>query len=197
MRTSTTEDRKPPLSWPAVIWPHRQPWKGRNVMIRSSLGGALLGTCLVMLASAPSVAAAQDNVEVLRAISFSSDAKVRESVKEQCKIQTDVPRFIEAYSDRVQLVDGPLRTNGRVLDLTIIAARAAGWGYLSGGKWVTLEGVLTENGRKIGNFTAKRFTIGYLNFTACGAARRCSKALGKDIAKWLEDPQPDSNLGSL
>jgi hypothetical protein len=150
-----------------------------------------------MLAPAPSVAAAEDDVKVLRAISFNSDAKVRESVKEQCKIQTDVPRFIDEYSDRVQLVDGPLRTNGRVLDLTIIAARAAGGGYFSGGKWVTVEGVLTEDGRKIGNFTAKRFTLGVFNMTACGAARRCSKAVGKDIAEWLENPQSDSKLGSL
>ena len=164
-------------------------------MIRSRFGGVLVA--VVMLASAPSVATAGDDVKVLRIISFSSDAKVREAVKQQCNIQTDVPRFIEANSDRVPPVDGSLGTNGRVLDLTIVAARATGGGYLSGGKWVTVEGVLTENGRKIGNFKAKRITIGYLNFRACGAALRCSKALGKDIAEWLEDPQRDSELGSL
>ena len=163
-------------------------------MIRSRLEGILL---VVAMATWASVATAQDDVKILREISFSSDAIVREAVKQECNIQTDVPQYIEANSDRVQLVDGPLGTNGRVLDLTIVAARATGGGYLSGGKWVTLEGVLTENGRKIGNFKAKRFTIGYFNFRACGAARRCSKALGKDIAEWLENPQMDSKLGSL
>ncbi len=163
-------------------------------MIRSRLEGILL---VVAMATWASVATAQDDVKILREISFSSDAIVREAVKQECNIQTDVPQYIEANSDRVQLVDGPLGTNGRVLDLTIVAARATGGGYLSGGKWVTLEGVLTENGRKIGNFKAKRFTIGYVNFSACGAARRCSKALGKDIAEWLENPQMDSELGSL
>ncbi|MHC4714793.1 MAG: hypothetical protein ACYTAN_16235 [Planctomycetota bacterium] len=151
-------------------------------------------TCVVALTSAP-FAAAQDDVEVLRSIPFSSDARARESVKEQCKIQTDVPRFIDKYSDRVRLVDGPLRTNGRILDLTIVAARATGMGYLSGAKWVTVEGILTENGREIGNFTAKRSTLGTFSFTACRSARRCAKAVAKDIAEWLEDPQPNSKLG--
>jgi len=57
-------------------------------------------------------------------------------------------------------------------------------------------GVLRENGREIGNFTAKRITIGFVNFSACSAAARCAKAIGLDIAGWLENPQPNSRLGS-
>jgi hypothetical protein len=154
-------------------------------------------TCVSLLATLPIAALAGDDVKISSTISFSSDAVIRESVKEQCKFQTDVPKYIDKYSDQVELVDGPLQTNARVLTISIIDARAAGGGYFSGGKWLTVEGVLTEDGRKLGNFKAKRFTLGVFNLTACGAAHRCSKAVGKDIAEWLEDPQLDSMLGTL
>jgi hypothetical protein len=158
---------------------------------------ALFAVGLVVLTLAPTTAGAGESVKVLRTLSFSDAAKTRDKVKEQCKIQTDVPRYIEDYSDIVQLVAGPLGKSGRVLELTIVDARAAGFGFYSGGKWVSVDGVLTEDGREIGSFQAKRFTIGYFNMTSCGAARRCSKAVGKDIAKWLENPEMHSRLGSL
>lgn len=150
----------------------------------------------VILLSATSVTADENDVKVLRTIPFSSDAKVRQTVMDQCGLQTALPQFLDEYSDRVELVDGLPGKGARILELTITNVRAAGGGWLSGPKWITVEGVLRENGREIGNFTAKRITIGYLQFTACGSARRCAKAIGKDIAEWLENPQPGSRLGS-
>lgn len=164
-------------------------------MMRSTLGGALVVIFITILVSLPSTGVAEDDVKVLRTISFDSEAKIRQAVKDECKIETDVPHFIDAYSDQVQLVDGPLGKKGRVLDLTIVDARAAGGGMYSGTKWLTVKGVLKENGSKIGSFTAKRTTVGLFNLGACSAARRCSKAVGKDIAAWLKDPKSDSTLG--
>ena len=120
---------------------------------------------------------------------------VRDAIKEECQIQTDLPRYIAEFSNQVELVDGSLRKGGRVLELEIVDARATGGGAFSGGKWVTVEGALTENGRKVGDFTAKRVTAGITNFSACSAVRRCSRAIGKDIAEWLENPKPNSRLG--
>jgi len=83
-----------------------------------------------------------------------------------------------------------------VLELTITDVHTAGGGAFSGPKWITVVGVLRENGREIGNFTAKRITIGFFQFSACSAAARCANAIGMDIAAWLENPQPNSRLGS-
>jgi hypothetical protein len=138
-----------------------------------------------------------DEVQVLRSIPFSSDAQISESVKQQCGIQVDIPRYIDAYSDQVALVEEPLPTSGRVLEITIMSAQSRGGGIYSGTKWVEVEGVLTENGNRIGNFSGRRATIGYFNiFGRCGPAKRCSKSLAKDISEWLEDPQLDSTLSS-
>jgi hypothetical protein len=156
----------------------------------------LIGISAALVLLAASASADSDGVTVLRTIPFSSDANVHQKVKDQCEPQNKVPEFLSKYSERVELVDGPLGETGRVLELTITAVRVKGWFYLSGPKWITIVGVLRENGVEIGNFTAKRITIGYLNMTACGAGRRCADALGRDIAEWLENPQKDSKLGS-
>ena len=49
----------------------------------------------------------------------------------------------------------------------------------------------------VGSFVDMRqvFQSGF-SFTACGVLGRVSKALGKDIAKWLENPTMDARLGN-
>ncbi len=162
------------------------------IAIRFGVGRFLIS--LVVFASVPAMGAA-DNVKVLSEIPFSRDARIRDAIKEECTLQTDLPHYIAEFSDQVELVDGSLRKGGRVLQLEIVDARATGGGAFSGGKWVTVEGALTENGRKVGDFTAKRVTAGVTNFSACSAVQRCSRAIGKDIAEWLENPKPNSRLG--
>ena len=60
------------------------------------------------------------------------------------------------------------------------------------------SGTLRENGKKIGNFIATRYSgggaFGFYKGT-CAIAGRCAKAIGKDIADWLKSPGVDSRLG--
>lgn len=164
--------------------------------MRNGPVAALFVTGAMALSWATSATAGENDVKVLRSIPYSGDAQVRQAVKDQCALQTKLPQYLGEHSDRVELADGPLGQTGRVLELTITNVRTAGGGAFSGPKWITVVGVLRENGREIGNFTAKRITMSPFKLTACSATDRCAKALGLDIATWLENPQPDSKLGS-
>jgi len=140
-------------------------------------------------------AASAQTVRMPSSIPFASDAKVRQAVKDQCQLQTRIPQYIAEFAGQVELADDPGRS-GRVLDMKIDEVRTAGGGLYSGSKWINVSGVLRENGKQIADFKGRRSTIGYFNFTACSAAARCARALGKDIAGWLENPRPNTVLGT-
>ena len=165
--------------------------------VRFGLTGTLLAACAVLLVSAAAVPADQGNVKVLRSIPFDADA-ASQKVQDECELQNKVPHFLDAYSERVELVDGSLGKSGRILELTITEVHAPGGGAFSGPKWMTVEGVLRDNGREVGSFTASRYSGGGV-FGAykgtCAIVGRCAKTLGKDIASWLENPQKGSKLG--
>ena len=166
--------------------------------VRFGLAGALLAACAVLLVSAAAVPADQGNVKVLRTIPFDGDA-ASQKIQDECELQNKVPKFLDAYSERVELVDGSLGKSGRILELTITEVHAPGGGAFSGPKWMTVEGVLRDNGREVGSFTASRYSGGGV-FGAykgtCSIIGRCAKTLGKDIAGWLENPQKGSKLGN-
>ena len=166
--------------------------------VRFGIAGALLAACAVLLLSAAAVPADQGKVKVLRTIPFDSDA-ASQKVQDECELQNKVSKFLDAYSESVELVDGPLGKSGRVLELKITEVHAPGGGAFSGAKYMTVEGVLRENGRAIGNFTASRYSGGGVfggYKGTCAIVGRCAKAIGKDIAGWLENPQKDSKLGN-
>jgi hypothetical protein len=148
--------------------------------------------------SAAAAPADQGKVRVLRTIPFDADA-ASQKIQDECELQNKVPRFLDAYSERVELVDGSLGRSGRILELKITEVHAPGGGAFSGPKWMTVEGVLRDNGREVGSFTASRYSGGGV-FGAykgtCAIVGRCAKSIGKDIASWLENPQKDSKLGN-
>lgn len=155
----------------------------------------LLLASLAVLAAAPAVA---ETVKVARTIPFAEGSEIRESVKNECALQTKIPAFLADFSSDVELVDGDLGSKGRVLKIEITAALAQGGGAFSGPKSVSISGVLTENGAVIGNFRAARYSTGgaFGGFKGtCAIVGRCAKTLGKDIATWLRNPGKDSMLG--
>jgi hypothetical protein len=166
--------------------------------VRFGLAGTLLAVCAALLVSAAAVPADQGSVRVLRTIPFDAGA-ASQKIQDECKLQNKVPQFLDAYSERVELVDGSLGKSGRTLELKISQVHAPGGGAFSGSKSMTVEGVLRDNGREIGSFTATRYSGGGVfggYKGTCSIVGRCAKTLGKDIADWLENPQKDSKLGN-
>ena len=139
---------------------------------------------------------ASAETQVLREIPFMENLEVRDAVRTQCELDTKVPSFIAQYSSDVSLVDK--LTGSRTLELKITEVHAPGGGAFSGPKWMTVVGTLREGGSEIGNFRAKRFSTGgvwgvFRN--TCSIIGRTTRALGQDIALWLESPRKDSELG--
>jgi hypothetical protein len=167
----------------------------KNRYIRHLLVAA--AGALLFLAGVSSDALAQ-TVKVQSTISFSEGSGTPQKVKDECQLQTKVPKFLSEYAGDVQLVSGALGKSGRTLHLEITEVRAPGGGAFSGAKSMTVKGTLREDGKKIGNFVASRFSGGgafaFYKGT-CAIVGRCAKAIGKDIADWLKSPGKDSRLG--
>jgi len=158
---------------------------------------------ILSILATTAIASAQE-VQVPAEVKFSTDANVREAVVNECNLQTKLPDFIRTYGKKngvdVVLSDKALnkKQKGRVLLLEITNVNGAGGGAWSGAKSVNVKGSLYENGKRIGNFTASRYSGGGM-FAAykgtCSILGRCVKTLGSDIAKWLKNPSKDARLG--
>ena len=58
---------------------------------------------------------------------------------------------------------------------------------------MVVEGALWNRGAKIGNFVAQRKS--HMTVDSCMSLARVSRALGKDIGKWLASPALNARLG--
>ncbi len=87
---------------------------------------------------------------------------------------------------------------GRVLYVEISSAVSMGNAFIGHRKEVDIKGRLVENGRELGNFYGKRYSMGgaFANFKgSCSVLGRCLDALSGDIAQWLKNPVKDARLG--
>ena len=159
-------------------------------------GGIALLSFFVAVSALGVGSGARAETQVLRAIPYAKGVEVRQAVRDQCQLETKVPGYIAEFGSDVVLVDR--LGGGRVLELAITEVHAPGGGGFSGPKWMTVTGTLREGRRVVGTFRAKRFTTGgaFAAFKrTCSIIGRCTKAIGRDIAAWLENPGMDSKLG--
>lgn len=166
--------------------------------IRSTSGAVLVAISAALLLAGAPAPAGSGSVKVPRTVPFAKEARVPEKVQNECDLETRVPAYLDQYSADVELVDGDLGTSGRILELHIGDVHGPGGGAFSGPKWMTVTGVLRENGREVSSFTAKRYSGGGAFGTykgTCSILARCAKAIGKDIAGWLRNPQKGARLG--
>jgi hypothetical protein len=146
-----------------------------------SLPALTLGACLLFVPSTLWAA-----ISVPRQIEYGSTATVRSQVRSQCELQTLIPAAIAEHSSDVQLVGGKAQ-----LSLEISEVHAPGGWIFSGPKWVEVKGSL---GGK--SFRAKRFSaFDPFSGGTCGILAKIGRALGGDIAGWLQNPVNGAELG--
>ncbi len=131
-------------------------------------------------------AAVEAAVSVSNRIDYASTATVRQQVRTECELQTQIPAAIADSSSDVQLVDGP-----GSLSLEISDVHAPGGWIFSGPKWVEVKGSLGDK-----SFRAKRFSaMDPFAGGTCGILAKIARALGGDIALWLQNPTQGAELG--
>ena len=164
-----------------------------------------LGLVLILAWAPAALAGDFREVDILRELPFSDDANVRDKLRTECQLQTQLPRFIADYAKgnppvelEDTLDDGD--SDDRQLHIVITGVNEGGNWFVGRHKGVTVKGELRKQGQVVGSFRAARstsggFAGGYKG--ACSFVGRCAKALGKDIAGWLQNPTMDAGLGDL
>jgi hypothetical protein len=151
------------------------------------IGVAGLALALVLTAGAAFAA-----TQVASSIPIAAGAGASDKVQQSCQIQSLVPQGIQQAGTDVQLVDKPSK-GARYLELTISEVHAPGGGPFSGPKWMTVTGKLSDRGKVIGSFRAKRVTTGFKS--TCGSLAKLARVIGSDIAGWLAAPSMNAEIG--
>ena len=154
-------------------------------------------------AGLPLTTQAAGSITIQKLAPYDPDLSVPAAVKLECELAKKIPAYTEANAkgnfERIIVADKvSAATPGQSLAMTIVGLGGAAGGVHTGTKHIIIEGTLWENGKVKGTFRAKRKTgvswgPGYTG--TCKLLDRCAKSLGKDVAKWLENPGKDSKLG--
>jgi hypothetical protein len=147
----------------------------------------LVGMLLVV--SIP--AAAEEPLTIVSPTTYKAGLEVRDAVKAQCGLLEKVPAYIEEFARKngpVTLATTTKGAKGKTLVVEIEEIREAG---TMGPKSLTIKGELRSGGKLVGTIQARRSSMGGplgMFGGACGILHRCAKALGKDLAGWIENP---------
>ncbi len=165
----------------------------------------LIVVSLLMAMAIPAAQAASDAINILKVTPYSEDSMIAKNIKEECHIQTQLPEFISQYAtDKGMVIKLENKVNpkdkGKTLDVEITDAVSRGNAFLGHRKSITIQGTLWGNGSKIGTFKGRRvsgggFLGGFKG--SCSVLGRTIKALGRDVAVWLESPSMNARLGDL
>ena len=163
--------------------------------MKAITGITLTVMLMVNLTAAP--AHAEDLVLVPSSIPYHKEGTAKESIRRECTWNTTMPQYLAKKSEgRVQVADKNLDTAAdKKLMLVATHLHAIGGGGWTGPKWLVLEGKLLEKGKLIGNFEARRQTIGG-SLKTCSTLESLSEEIGDDIVEWLKNPGLNAKLGN-
>lgn len=147
-----------------------------------------------------SAAVAGGPVTIPESVPYATDASIKDAIKTECDLGRGLSRSLLHYAREfdVTIEVAPATTEstpGRALTLKIVSAEGNPGGRWTGGKAVTVEGKLYEQGNAIGSFTARRVTKS--GYRLCDALDKDVRVIGVDILKWLRKPEMNSTLGNI
>ena len=149
----------------------------------------LAASCILLIGLSQS-AVAGNQVTISNKIPYLSDQVGTADLQKECTWNSTMPAAIVAQSKGTVVSTDQDMANvaGKKLIIVATHVHAIGGGGFSGPKWIRIEGKLTDGDQLIGNFELRRTTKGG-KFTACTTLEYISKALTKDVLKWLKNPQ--------
>ena len=135
-------------------------------------------------------------------VAYGADTPVNVRVKRECRLEEKISQFIQEYTKGTYakiVHEKPSSGTYHVLTAEIIDVLGRGGGAWSGYKSITIKGQLTDHtGKVLGTFQARRYSGGgaFAGYKGtCSILGRCTKALGKDVAYWLQAPDMNATLG--
>lgn len=164
----------------------------------------LLRTVVILSACLVGGSALAQSVSMLRSVPYSEDAEVARKVREECvQLQSQLAEFTQQFGGelgvQVKLVDAVSADDpGSVLLVEIADAVSAGNAFIGHQKYTRIRGELFRDGARVAGFKGRRDSMGgafggYKG--SCSVLGRTVKALGKDVALWLKNPQDGAELG--
>jgi len=139
---------------------------------------------------------------VIRPIIFDKDTFVRDAVRNECRLPEKTAEFTQQYAnnqyENILINNTTSPANAQILSMSIDNLSGSQGGAWSGGKMLSIKGVLKQNGKVLGNFKARRVSGGGFMGAykgTCAILGRCTKTLGKDVAAWLQHPSKNAVLG--
>lgn len=155
---------------------------------------------MVVLLAAACGSVAAEPVKMQRPVPLIEDNDISTAIKEECAIGERLADFVQKYSSQpIEFsTEEPALDSGRVLRMEIVDAVAMGNAWLGHQKYSKLRGTLYQDGTKVASFKARRNSMGgaFAGFKgSCSVLDRTIKALGEDVAGWLENPTDGVNLG--
>ena len=145
--------------------------------------------CILIACLVSASGASVETITIGRVVPYSDNSGAREEIKRKCMFDTQIPEQI-AMAARGQLdiviTDEDLETiAGKVLIMEITEVIAPrGGGFVNSGQSAMVHFELREDGRIIASKDRRRNTM--QGFSTCASLKRVSRALGMDIARWLQ-----------
>lgn len=135
--------------------------------------------------------------------SFAATSNARKAVRDECNLGSKLAHFVQQYAggvfEQIKTAESA-PAKGKYLDVKITNVHAPGGGAFSGAKSVMIKGHLLVNGKKTAGFEGMRISGGgaFAVFKGtCDILGRDVKALGQDVAIWLQNPVDGARLGDM
>lgn len=161
---------------------------------------------LLLLACGFTIAASAsaETIRMQRVTPYAEGSRVAKKIRTEC---TQYPEKLSAYAAEfgrelgvdIQRVDHVEPGDaGAVLVLEITDAVSRGNAFIGHRKFTEVSGTLYRDGKKVAGFVGARNSMGgaFAGYKgSCSVLGRTVKALGKDVAEWLKNPQDGDELG--
>ena len=148
---------------------------------------------------------AGDTVAIQQAVPLNEDAEISGAVKAECHLGENLSQYVMDNAQKrgmtvTRTADLSSTSPGRVITMEITSAVADGNAFMGHHKSMSVKGSLYQDGKLVGNFKARRISMGgaFGGFKGnCQVLDRVNKELGEDIAEWMLAPGMNGLLGDL